>query len=265
MYETIKFTKHADGSAELKLNRPARHNAFDAAVIAELTEAFERLHTDKQTRLLFLTAEGKSFSAGADLAWMRQAASYCEAENIADARALADMLHLLYTLPQASIACVQGAAIGGGAGLVAASDIVIAMTSATFCFSEVKLGLTPATISPYVIQAIGPRWAKALFITAESFAAGYAEKMGLVHYSAETDADFEMLKDYVKGLVLAGAPGAVTDCKRLIEEVQTRPIDSTLADLTAKRIAERRASLEGREGLAAFLDKRPPDWAPSKA
>jgi methylglutaconyl-CoA hydratase len=182
-------------------------------------------------------------------------------DNEADALALARMLKHLHDLPQLTVALVHGAAMGGGAGLVAACDVAVALRDARFCFSEVRLGLIPATISPYVIEAIGPRWAKALFATAESFDGAYAEKIGLVQYAVAGAAEQQAMMDHLTGLALNAAPGAVADAKALVAHVAGRVIDEALAKDTAHRIAQRRASPEGREGLAAFLAKRKPEWA----
>ena len=260
-YKTIILEISPSGVASVTLNRADKHNAFNATVIAELTDAFERLSNQKDARVVVLRGAGKSFSAGADLSWMKEAASYTQAQNEADAVKLAEMLRKLHDLPQATLAMVQGAAIGGGAGLVAACDVVVALASAKFRFSEVRLGLTPATISPFVIKAIGPRWAKALFVTAESFDAPYAEKMGLVHYTAQNDDEMTMLEEYVVGMLLGAAPGAVHDSKKLIDDFAGQEITDAIGVETAKRIAARRASEEGREGLSAFLEKRKPHWA----
>lgn len=257
----IDFDVSRDGVAIITLDRPEKHNAFNAVLINELADAFDKIAHETTIRLVILRGAGKSFSAGADLDWMKEAASYTVAENEADAVRLAEMLRKLHDLPQPTLALVQGAAIGGGAGLVAACDVVIAMASAKFRFSEVRLGLTPATISPFVVRAVGPRWAKALFVTAESFDASYAEKMGLVHYVAQTEKEMVELEEYIGSLIFAAAPGAIADAKKLVDDVSGRAITDTLGQETAKRIASRRASDEGREGLSAFLEKRKPDWA----
>lgn len=260
LYETIIFEASKEGIATLTLNRPEKHNAFNATVITELKDVFETLANEPLIRLLILRGAGKSFSAGADLGWMQEAAGYTQKQNEDDALRLAHMLRELHDLPQVTLALVQGAAMGGGAGLVAACDVAIGMASAKFRFSEVRLGLTPATISPFVIKAIGPRWAKALFVTAESFDAAYAERMGLVHYVAETEDDMAALEAHVTGLVMAAAPGAVHASKKLVDDFAGHEITDAIGGETAKRIAARRACVEGREGLSAFLEKRKPDW-----
>ncbi|MEL7129778.1 MAG: enoyl-CoA hydratase-related protein [Pseudomonadota bacterium] len=261
VYTSIMLDATPDGVAVVTLNRPEKHNAFNAIVIEELADAFETLRGEDHLRLVILRGAGKSFSAGADLDWMKSAANYTQRENEADAVQLAEMLRKLYELPQTTLALVQGAAMGGGAGLVAACDVAIALKGTKFRFSEVRLGLTPATISPFVVQAIGPSWARALFVTGESFDAAYAEKIGLVHYTAADDEEMLALEEHIAKLAFAAAPGAVADAKDLVRDVAGMPISETLGHETARRIAARRASDEGREGLAAFLEKRKPGWA----
>lgn len=259
-FEHIEVGVSGDGIALMTLNRPDKRNAFNSKMIAELHAAFDALGQDRSVRFVMVRGAGKSFSAGADLDWMKAAASYTQEENEADARALAEMLRALYEMPQPTLALVHGAAMGGGAGLVAACDLGVAMKETKFKFSEVRLGLTPATISPFVIEAIGARWAKALFVTGEGFDAQYAEKMGLIQYTVTSEEDMQMMADYLRDLVLAAAPEAVADAKRLVHDVAGQPIDTALGEETARRIAARRASNEGREGLSAFLEKRKPDW-----
>jgi methylglutaconyl-CoA hydratase len=251
----------SQGVATVMLNRPGRRNAFDEAMIAALSDVFETLRVADTVRLVELRGAGTMFCAGADIEWMRRQAHHGPEENEADARALADMLHRLDTLPQLTVAVVQGGAYGGGLGLMAACDMAFALEGATFCFSEVKLGLTPATISPYVVRAIGHRAARALFATAAPFDAAHASRIGLVD---ATGADAPALEADVEQLavrMLAAAPGAVADAKKLVDDVAGRAITADLRHDTARRIALRRASPEGREGLAAFLDRRRPDWA----
>jgi methylglutaconyl-CoA hydratase len=260
-FETIELSVTPDGVAAVLLNRPERHNAFNAQVIRELSEAFETLRGEDHLRMVILKGAGRSFSAGGDIEWMRAAANYSQRENEEDALALAEMLRRLYVLPQLTCAMVTGACMGGGAGMVAACDMAIALKGANFRFSEVRLGLTPATISPFVIEAIGPRWAKALFMTGEGFDAEFAHKIGLVQYVAADEAEFIALQEHVSRLMSDTAPGAVADAKRLVHDVTGLAINSDLSRETAHRIAMRRASEEGREGLDAFLTKRRPGWA----
>ena len=258
--ESVLLDVSPEGVAVVRINRPEKRNAFDESVIAGLSDAFETLKGADHVRVVMLRGAGEHFSAGADLDWMKRQGGRDRADNEADALDLARMLKALHDLPQLTIALVQGAAMGGGAGLVAACDVGVALKSASFRFSEVRLGLTPATISPYVIEAIGPRWAKALFATAESFDGPYAEKMGLIQYTVETPAEMDEMAEYLCKLALQNAPGAVTDAKKLVRDVTGKPIDDHLLRETARRIAARRASEEGKEGLAAFLERRKASW-----
>lgn len=250
------------GVAIVTLNRPDKHNAFNADVISALSDTFEtlRANTD-EVRIVFLRGAGKSFSAGADLEWMKAAAHYTEADNEEDAMALATMLKRLYDLPQMTVALVQGAAMGGGAGLLAACDVGVVMKNAKIGFSEVKLGLTPATISPFVIRAIGPKWARALFASGEGFDGSFAYHIGLAQYVVESMEEMTEIEEHLASLAFAAAPGAVADAKKLVDDVAGQSIDHALAVHTAKAIARRRSSDEGKEGLTAFLERRKPDWA----
>lgn len=255
----ISLSVSSRGIARLVMNRPDLHNAFDEALIGELTAAFEALGADPAVRVVVLAAAGKSFSAGADLDWMRRMASATEADNLADAGRLGRLMRTLHTLPKPTIAAVQGAAFGGGVGLVACCDMAIASTAALFSLSEVRLGLIPAVISPYVIAAIGTRGAGRYFISAERFDAAEALRLGLLHQVVAA----EELDSAVQGLaerLLEGGPAAQAGAKRLINEVAGRPLDQSLVDLTASRIAAIRATPEAREGIAAFLEKRPAAW-----
>lgn len=257
----VRVEATPEGAVFVTLNRPARKNAFDAATIAALHEAFETLHAADGVRIVFVRGAGGTFSAGADLTWMRDAVDWSEGDNRDDAMGLARMLKALHDIPALTVAIVEGAAMGGGAGIVAACDLAIAEANARFAFSEVKLGLIPATIAPYVIQAIGPRTAKALFATARSFDAAEAKAFGLVH---EVVADPERLQDAMEALiagVIACAPGAVGDAKRLVNDLTDQPITGGLLDDTARRIARARVSPEGQEGVRAFLERRRPSWA----
>jgi methylglutaconyl-CoA hydratase len=247
-------------TATLWLNRPERHNAFDDELIAEFSAALAALVAEATVRVVLLAGRGKSFSAGADLAWMKRMAGYTPAENEADAQAMAEMLHRLDSLPKPTIAVVQGAAMGGGVGLIAACDIAIAAENAQFALSEVRLGLIPATISPYVIAAIGPRAARRYFLTAERFDAERARALGLVSAvvpAAALTAEGARLADVLS----QNGPAAIAEAKRLIADVAGRPIDAALRAETARRIARQRAGAEGREGVAAFLEKRKPSWS----
>jgi methylglutaconyl-CoA hydratase len=251
--------ERSGAKATLWLDRPERHNAFDDALIAELSAALVELAADSAIRVVLLAGRGKSFSAGADLAWMKRTAGYTAAENEADALKMAEMLNRLDTFPKPTIALVQGAAMGGGVGLVAACDIAIAAEDAQFAFSEARLGLTPATISPYVIAAIGPRAARRYFLTAERFGAQQALDLGLVS-AVVPAADLAEEANKLADILCQNSPGAMAEAKRLIADVTGRPIDAALRSDTAGRIARQRASVEGREGVAAFLEKRKPSW-----
>lgn len=249
------------GIAHVALNRPERHNAFDEALIAGLTTTFNVLGIDPTVRAIILSGEGKSFCAGADLDWMQRAAGFTEAENRADAMRLSDMLHAIDTCAKPVIARVHGNIAGGGVGLVACADMVVAVEGARFRLSEVRLGLTPATISPFVVAKIGSGPSRRWFLTAEAFGAGDALAMGLVHaVAADADAAQAVIDGWLAALS-ACAPGAVADAKALIADVAGRPITHDLRTQTAARIAARRVAPEGREGLAAFLEKRKPRWS----
>ncbi|MHA6289482.1 enoyl-CoA hydratase-related protein [Maricaulis sp. CAU 1757] len=250
------------GVAVITLNRPDKHNAFNAEVIETLSDMFEtlRANTD-EVRLVILRGAGPSFSAGADLEWMKSAAHFTEADNEEDAMALATMLRRLYELPQLTVALVQGAAMGGGAGLLAACDVGVVMKDAKIRFSEVRLGLTPATISPFVVRAIGPKWARALFASGEGFDGSFAYHIGLAQYVVESDEEMLAMEEHLAKLAFAAAPGAVADAKALVEDVADKPIGHSLSVHTARAIAKRRSSEEGKEGLAAFLERRKPSWA----
>ncbi|MGN2391468.1 enoyl-CoA hydratase/isomerase family protein [Pelomicrobium sp. G1] len=247
------------GVATLRLNRPEVHNAFDDALIAQLGDALHHLEQDPAVRVVVLAAEGPSFCAGADLQWMRRVAGYTEAQNVEDALKLARVLRRLDALPRPTVARVQGSAFGGGVGLIACCDLAVAARGAQFALSEVRLGLIPATVAPYVVAALGPRQARRYFTTGERFDAETARRLGLVHEVADTPA----LDQAVEGLVAAllqGAPGAQGAAKRLVADVAGRGLDEALLLETARRIAAARASAEGREGMAAFLEKRAPRW-----
>jgi len=248
--------------ALLALARPDVHNAFDATLIAEMTRALAALERDDAVRAVVLLGHGRSFCAGADLNWMKKMAGYGHAENLADATALATMLKTLNGLSKPTIARVHGAAYGGGVGLIACCDIAVAAQEATFSLSESKLGLIPATISPYVIEAIGARAARRYFLTAERFTAAEAYRIGLVHDIVIADALDERINELLGALVVAG-PNAQAESKALIRAVAHRPIDDKVIADTAARIAKVRASPEGKEGVAAFLSRRSPAWVPA--
>jgi methylglutaconyl-CoA hydratase len=249
----------AEGIATLWLDRPDRHNAFDDELIRELIGAIDGLGKDRALRVVVLAGKGKSFSAGADLGWMRRMADASEAKNEEDAADLAELMHRLNSLAKPTIALVQGAALGGGVGLVAACDLAVAATDAVFALSEVRLGLIPAVISPYVIAAIGPRAARRYFLTAERFDAATAERLGLVHAVVQTDQLWaEGMR--LAALLVQNPPVAMAEAKRLIADVAGRPVDAALRAETARRIAKLRSGAEAREGVSAFLEKRKPRW-----
>src|ERR1700687_3551862 len=248
----------------ITLNRPERHNAFDDALIAELTEALRSMEAEDGIRVVVLSGAGKSFSAGADLHWMKRMAGFSMDENRRDAMGLAALMRTLAHLRKPTIARVQGAAYGGGVGLVACCDIAVATQSATFALSEAKLGLIPAVISPYVIAAIGERAAHRYFLTAERFEAAEAWRLGLVHELGASEADMDEKIGLIADAPLPGSPAAQREAKELIRAVAGRPVTSELIQETAERIAKVRSSPEGREGVAAFLDKRRAAWVPKE-
>ena len=258
-HPTVELIVDQDGVATLWLNRPDKHNAFDDAMIVELTRACEQVAADPQLRVLVLASRGRNFSAGADLGWMQRMAAYTYDENLRDARALAKLLETLNTLPQATIARVQGAAFGGAVGLVSCCDMAVATPATRFCLSEVKLGLVPATISPYVVAAIGQRAARRYFATAEIFSAERARELGLVAELADEE-DIDQAVGQLARAVLANGPQAVTAAKQLVAQVGGKPIDQALIESTCELIANIRVSAEGQEGLQAFLEKRRPNW-----
>ena len=245
--------------ATIWMNRPDLHNAFDENLIAELTAACLALDEDKDVRVVILAGRGRSFSAGADLNWMKRAANNGLDDNLNDARALAKMLRVLAEMKKPTIARVQGAALGGGMGLAAACDIAIASTKAVFATSEVKFGLIPSSISPYVLRAIGARHAYRYFQSAERIDAARAREIGLVHETVEPEQLDAKVQEIV-GSLLQGGPLSQAAAKDLIRAVSGRPISDPLVDDTAHRIAHLRATSEAREGIAAFLDKRSPAW-----
>jgi len=249
----------ARGVATVTLNRPEIHNAFDDALIADLSEAFARLAREASVRALVLTGSGANFSAGADLNWMKRMAGYSHEENLADAMGLAQMLRRLNELSKPTIARVNGSCFAGATGLVACCDIAIATTEGKFAVNEVRLGLIPATISPYVIAAIGARQARRLFLAAERISAAEACRIGLVHEVVPAD-QLDGAVERCTGMLLQGAAGAQSKAKQLVAAVSGRPVDEALMHQTAQGIADARASAEGREGVAAFLEKRRPQW-----
>ncbi len=249
----------SDGRALVTINRPEVHNAFDDALVVRLLNELRQLEASDKVRVLLLTGSGSTFCAGADLGWMRRTAGYGEAENLADALGLAELMRTLDSLEKPTVALVQGPAYGGGVGLVACCDLAVAAPKARFRFSEVRLGLVPAVISPYVVAAIGSRAARRYFLTAEEFDAAEARRLGLVNELVEENRLFEQARAW-SDLLLNNGPRAMAAAKRLVREVARGPIDEEMRNATAERIAELRASDEGREGMSAFLEKRRPGW-----
>ena len=246
------------------LDRPERHNAFDDVLIADLTEALRAMEADDKVRLVVLSGTGKSFSAGADLNWMKRMAGFSKDENQRDAMALGALMRTLAHLRKPTVARVHGAAYGGGVGLVACCDIAVALQGATFSLSEVKLGLVPAVIAPYVVSAIGERAARRYFLTAERFDAAEAWRIGLVHELAVNEEELDQKVGEIVDALLACGPVAQREAKDLIRAVAHRPVTSEVIQDTAERIARIRSSPEGREGVAAFLEKRKPGWTPKE-
>lgn len=257
--EQVLFDVDSRGVATVTMNNPDKHNAFDDSIIFALSHLFYEIAKCHDINVMILASTGKSFSAGADLGWMKRMASYSYEENLADANALAHMLKNLNFLPQPTIAKVQGAAFGGAVGLASCCDIVLASEKASFCLSEVKLGLIPATISPYVVNAIGQKASRRYFQTAERFFADKAQLLGLVDEILpleELDAAVEKMAQ----TLLANGPLAVRQAKQLALDVAYQDIDEALIEITSERIAAIRVSIEGQEGLTAFFEKRQPAW-----
>ncbi|MFH1679479.1 MAG: enoyl-CoA hydratase/isomerase family protein [Candidatus Eisenbacteria bacterium] len=256
-YETLEL-RVTDRVAALTLNRPEIHNAFNDTMLAELLDAFERLAADDGVRVVVLTGAGRSFCAGADLVWMKRMVRYTFEENIEDARRLADCLHRLHQMPKPTIARVNGAAIGGGMGLVAACDIAIASEKAVLGLSEVKLGLVPAVISPYVVRRAGEGKCRELFLTGERIPAARALAAGFVHRCVPEEELDRAVAETAKSL-LTGGPRALASCKRLLDQVADTTLEE-VKELTLRTIAEMRVGKEAQEGMAAFLEKRRPSW-----
>lgn len=243
----------------MTLNRTSKHNAFDDALIKDIQQCLEAANENKKIRVIVLKANGRHFSAGADLNWMQRVAEYNEAENQADAKVLAKLMHSLHQSPKPIIAAVQGAAFGGGVGLVAACDIAIGSQTSQFCFSEVKLGLIPAVISPYVIKAIGTRAASWLFMSADILDAQRAYELQLIHYCVPDEELINFTLELAQKMAQY-APIALRDCKSLVYDIADRPINQEVMERTADLIAKKRVSKEGQIGLKAFLNKEKPSW-----
>jgi len=255
----LNLTIDQRGVARLTMNRPELRNAFNEELIGAICDAMGRLNTDRNVRAIVLTGAGSAFSAGADLNMMKRVAEFSAAENKDDARRLAHMLHAIYAAPKPTIALVNGPAMGGGVGLTAACDIAVAADTAFFALSEVRLGIIPAVISPFVIEAIGARQARRFFLSGERFDAETARRIGLVHMVAIPE-NLEATLDGLIGDLLSCGPIAQSEAKDLIRSVANRPITDAVMEDTAGRIARLRASAEGREGVTAFLEKRKAEW-----
>ena len=256
---TLEIVRRSPHVAEVWLNRPDVRNAFNQHVIAELGAAFTTLGADPQLRAIVLGGRGKAFCAGADLSWMREMAGYTWERNRSDAQALADMLWAVYRCPVPVVGRVQGDCYAGGMGLAAVCDVLVAAEGVTFCLSEAKLGLLPGTISPYVIRAMGEQTARRYFVTAERFSAAQAAAMGFVHEVCTVEA-LDPKVDEIVATLVANGPMALRACKLLVQDMASEPITAALREETARRIADIRASDEGREGIQSFLNKRKPAW-----
>jgi methylglutaconyl-CoA hydratase len=259
--DMVRIEATEAGAATVVMNRPERRNAFNADLISAMAEAFETLRGAEGVRVVFLRGAGGTFSAGADLDWMRAAVDRTESDNREDAYAMAHMLKALWDLPQLTVALIEGGAYGGGAGVAAACDLALATADTKFSFSEVKLGLIPATVSPYVVAAIGPRAARGLFASGQVFDAQHALRIGLIGEIAADAAALDAARDRIAAEMVACAPGAVADAKQLVGDVYGQEITHHLMDETAKRIAAARVGTEGQEGVRAFLERRKPIWA----
>jgi methylglutaconyl-CoA hydratase len=259
MSSTLDIRRPSPHVAEVWLNRPEVRNAFNDSVIAELTAVFASLGADPQLRVIVLGGHGKAFCAGADLAWMREMADYSWEENRADAEKLAAMLWTIYSCPLPVVGRIQGDCYAGGVGLAAVCDMLVAADTVHFCLSEAKLGLLPGTVGPYVVRALGEQAARRYFVTAERFSAARARELGFVHEVVAADALDAKVAEVVAALT-ANGPAAVKACKQLVKDLADRPIDAALRADTARRIADIRASAEGKEGVQSFLNKRAPHW-----
>lgn len=259
--ELVRIEATLEGAVTIVLDRPERRNAFNGDLISALEEALRTVAVAEGVRVVFLRGSGGTFSAGGDIDDMRRAAERTEGENREDALALAQMMKQLWDMPQMTVALVEGPAIGTGAGLAAACDLAVATADARFSFSEVKLGLFPSILAPYAVNAIGPRQARALFVTGRMFDAAFAERIGLVTEVVADAAALQVAHDRIAQEALACAPDAVAHAKRMVADVFGRRIDHELVEMTAHRIAAARVSEEGKEGVRAFLERRPPRWA----
>lgn len=259
MTSTLDIRRPSAQVVEVWLNRPEVRNAFNDGVVAELTQAFRAFGAERGLRAIVLGGHGKAFCAGADLGWMRSMAGYSWEQNHADAARLAEMLWTIWQCPLPVVGRIHGDCYAGGVGLAAVCDVLVAADGVSFCLSEARLGLLPATIGPYVVRALGVQASRRFFVTAERFGAADAKALGFVHEVVAVDVLDAKVAEIVSAIV-ANGPAAVQACKRLVQDVAGRTVDAALRDDTARRIADIRASAEGREGVAAFLDKREPGW-----
>ncbi len=259
MADTLLLDTDVRGVATITLNRPEIHNAFDDKLIVDLTTLLKRVELDPKLRVVVLAANGKSFCAGADLNWMKRMATYGERENRRDAEQLATLMRTLDRLTKPTVAKVHGSAYAGGTGLIACCDVALAADTARFAITEVRIGLIPAVISPYLVQAIGARWARRYFLTAEAFDAREAERIGLVHGVFKLD-QLDLAVNQICDILVANGPKALADSKDMLRLVARGPIDDAMIVETAARIARIRVTEEGREGIASFLEKRKPNW-----
>ncbi len=264
MTEQHILTNLTNGVGTITMNRPDVHNAFNEQVIADLTAAFKKMESDPAVRVVVLRGNGKSFSAGGDLNWMRRVADYTFDQNVKDAMGLGELLKTINFLAKPTIALVHGNAFGGGVGLTSCCDIAIAAQGTQFCLSEVRIGLIPSIIAPYVMAAMGERQARRYFMTAERFDADTARRIGLVH-EVVPEADLDQAANKIIAALMDGAPGAQGRGKKLLLALSNKPIDDAMIKLTATQIAEARATPEGKEGLNAFLNKTEPGWRKKKA
>jgi methylglutaconyl-CoA hydratase len=259
MTSTLDIRRPSAHVVEVWLNRPEVRNAFNDGVVGELTQAFRELGAEPGLRAIVLGGHGKAFCAGADLGWMRSMAGYSWEQNHADAARLAEMLWTIWQCPLPVVGRIHGDCYAGGVGLAAVCDVLVAADGVSFCLSEARLGLLPATIGPYVVRALGAQASRRYFVTAERFGAADARSLGFVHEVVAADALDAKVAE-IAAAIVANGPAAVQACKRLVQDVAGRTIDAALRDDTARRIADTRASAEGREGVAAFLGKREPGW-----
>ncbi len=259
--KTLEISQRGKAVAQITMSRADVYNAFDETMIGELDTAFEQLINDADVRIIVLAGAGKHFSAGADLKWMQRASNESREWNLADARRFAAMLDKIDTCPKPTLARIQGAALGGGVGLACACDIAIAADNASFAISEARFGILPAAISPYLINAVGKRHARHLALTMSRIHADEALALGLIHQVSTID-DLDTAIDATVADLLEGGPNAQREIKALFAQLQVGPVIEEVRDLTAQTISRVRGTEEAREGIAAFLDKRPPNWKP---